>query len=102
MITVVLIPSLPLLVVGPKVWTFRDLTTCEHLFATLQGYPNRALPPHARHGNATIALAAAADLERVDGLTDALELCLLSVESQPEKFGRAALRWHDLVGARTG
>jgi hypothetical protein len=44
-------------------------------------------------GNATVALAAAADLERV-GLDDALELLLLMLDSEPSRFDRAALRWH--------
>jgi hypothetical protein len=44
-------------------------------------------------GNATIALAAAADLEHV-GLDDALELLLLLLDSEPARFERAALRWH--------
>jgi hypothetical protein len=44
-------------------------------------------------GNATIALAAAADLPHV-GLVDALELILLLLESEPSRFERAALRWH--------
>jgi hypothetical protein len=43
-------------------------------------------------GNATIALAAAAELDFVS-LPDALELVLLLVD-EPGKFRRAALRWH--------
>jgi hypothetical protein len=44
-------------------------------------------------GNARIALAAAADLGHV-GLTDALELVLLLLDTEPSRFERAALRWH--------
>jgi hypothetical protein len=44
-------------------------------------------------GNATIALAEAADLAHV-GLADALELLLLLLGSEPSRFERAALRWH--------
>jgi hypothetical protein len=44
-------------------------------------------------GNATIALAAAADLEHV-GLDDALELLPLLLDSERSRFERAALRWH--------
>jgi hypothetical protein len=44
-------------------------------------------------GNATIALAEAADLAHV-GLADALELLLLLLESEPSRFERAARRWH--------
>jgi hypothetical protein len=52
-------------------------------------------PPAARldHGNVTEALSAAGELEHV-GLVEALELCLLLCDRAPEKYGRAALRWH--------
>ncbi len=43
-------------------------------------------------GNLTSALAAARDLPHVS-LDDALELCLLIREKEPERFGRAAARW---------
>jgi hypothetical protein len=43
--------------------------------------------------NATIALAAAAELPHVR-LADALELLLLLLGSEPSRFERAALRWH--------
>jgi hypothetical protein len=49
----------------------------------------RALDRH----NATEALSAAAELEHV-GLTEALELVLLLHGKAPERFDRAALRWH--------
>jgi hypothetical protein len=41
----------------------------------------------------TNALACAAELKPL-GLTDSLELLLLIREKSPERFGRAALRWH--------
>jgi hypothetical protein len=44
-------------------------------------------------GNVTDALSSASELEHV-ALTEALELCLLLVEKSPDRFGRAALRWH--------
>jgi hypothetical protein len=44
-------------------------------------------------GNLTEALSAGAELEHV-GLTEALELCLLLRDKAPERYGRAALRWH--------
>jgi hypothetical protein len=44
-------------------------------------------------GNVTEALSSAAELEHV-GLTEALKLCLLLRDKAPEKFPRAALRWH--------
>lgn len=43
--------------------------------------------------NATIALAAAAELDYV-GLSDALELVLLLLDTEPNRYSRAALRWH--------
>ena len=44
-------------------------------------------------GNVTEALSAASELEFV-GLAEALELTLLLAEDEPEKFGRAAAKWH--------
>jgi hypothetical protein len=44
-------------------------------------------------GNVTEALSAAGELEHV-GLAEALELCLLLREKDPERYPRAALRWH--------
>ena len=71
-----------------------DMTrrACEHLFVTSQGSPYGRLRRALDTGNATIALAAAADLDYVS-LPDALELVLLLVDD-PRKFRRAALRWH--------
>lgn len=43
-------------------------------------------------GNLTSALAAARDLPTVS-LADALELCLLAREKEPDRYGRAAVRW---------
>jgi hypothetical protein len=44
-------------------------------------------------GNVTEALSAAAELPHVS-LTEALELCLLIRDKAPERYSRAALRWH--------
>jgi hypothetical protein len=44
-------------------------------------------------GNVTEALSAASGLEHV-GLAEALELCLLLRDKAPERYPRAALRWH--------
>jgi hypothetical protein len=60
---------------------------------TSQGSPYALFRRALDGGNATIALAAAADLPHV-GLADALELLLLLLESEPSRFERAALRWH--------
>jgi hypothetical protein len=45
--------------------------------------------PRQRHGS----FFSASELKHV-GLTEALELCLLLADKAPERFGRAALRWH--------
>jgi hypothetical protein len=44
-------------------------------------------------GNLTEALSAASELQHV-GLSEARELCLLLRDTAPERFARAALRWH--------
>ena len=44
-------------------------------------------------GNVTEALSAAAELGFV-GLAEALELTLLLADKDPERFDRAAVRWH--------
>jgi hypothetical protein len=44
-------------------------------------------------GNITEALSAASELQHV-GLGEALELCLLLRDKEPERYPRAALRWH--------
>ncbi len=44
-------------------------------------------------GNATEALSAASELSFV-GLAEALELTLLLADKEPEKYDRAAARWH--------
>jgi hypothetical protein len=43
--------------------------------------------------NVTEALSAASELPHV-GLSEALELCLLLRDKAPERYPRAALRWH--------
>jgi hypothetical protein len=44
-------------------------------------------------GNVTETLSSAAELEHVD-LADALGLCLLLADKEPQRFGRAVVRWH--------
>jgi hypothetical protein len=44
-------------------------------------------------GNVTEALSAASELQFV-GLAEALELTLLLADKEPEKYNRAAVRWH--------
>jgi hypothetical protein len=66
---------------------------CEHAFVTAQGSPYTRLRRALDHANVTEALSAAGELQHV-GLVEALELCLLVCDQAPEKYGRAALRWH--------
>ena len=65
---------------------------CEHPFVTSQGSSYGRLRRALDTGNPTIALAAAAELDFVS-LPDALELVLLLTDD-PQRFRRAALRWH--------
>jgi hypothetical protein len=66
--------------------------SCEHPFVTSQGSAYARFRRALDGGNATIALAAAAELDFVS-LPDALEIVLLLVD-EPAMFRRAALRWH--------
>ncbi len=43
-------------------------------------------------GNLTLVMTAAAELPRV-GLRDALEVCLLLRDGDPDRYERAAVRW---------
>lgn len=66
---------------------------CEHLFVTSQGSPYGRFRKALDRGNVTEALSAASELRHV-GLLEALELCLLLRDKAPDKYGRAAVRWH--------
>jgi hypothetical protein len=60
---------------------------------TSQGSANHRFRRALDRRNVTEALSAAAELQFV-GLTEALELCLLLADREPQRFGRAAVRWH--------
>jgi hypothetical protein len=62
---------------------------------TSQSHPYARFRRAVERGNVTEALSAARELQHV-GLADALELCLLLRDKAPEKYERAALRWHGL------
>jgi len=67
---------------------------CEHMFDTV-GHAGSAYARLRRSlatGNATLAWAAAAELQRVP-LQDALVLLLLVVREDRDRFERAAVRW---------
>jgi hypothetical protein len=60
---------------------------------TTQGSPYMRFRRALDRGNVTEALSSASELDHV-GLTEALELCLLLRDKAPDRFSRAALRWH--------
>jgi hypothetical protein len=60
---------------------------------TAQGSAYTRLQRALAARNATLALAAAAELPHVR-LGDALAICLLLLDKEPERFDRAAMRWH--------
>ena len=70
---------------------------CEHVFAiTSQGHPYARFKRALATRNATLATAAAQELDEV-ALDDALRLVLLYREARDWRFERAALRWHLLL-----
>lgn len=69
------------------------LALCEHLFVTSQGRPYARFQRAIAQRNPTVALATAAELPLVP-LADALALCLLLLDRQPERYEAAAVRWH--------
>src|SRR5829696_6210611 len=68
-------------------------TIWEHAFVTAQGSAYMRFRRALDRGNVTEALSAASELQFV-GLAEALELTLLLVQDEPEKYERAAVRWH--------
>jgi hypothetical protein len=66
---------------------------CEHTFVTAQGSAYMHFRRALDRGNVTEALSAASELQFVS-LAEALELTLLLADREPEKFERAAARWH--------
>ncbi len=63
---------------------------------TSQGHPYARFKRALQSRNATLATAAAQELEEV-ALDDALRLVLLYREARDWRFERAALRWHLLL-----
>jgi hypothetical protein len=60
---------------------------------TAQGHAYARLRRALDRGNVTEALSAATELNHV-GLVEALEIVLLLRDKAPQRFGKAALRWH--------
>jgi len=65
----------------------------EHAFVTAQGSAYMRFRRALDRKNVMEALSAASELGFV-GLAEALELTLLLVDCEPEKYERAATRWH--------
>jgi hypothetical protein len=63
------------------------------VFVTAQGSAYTRLRRALDRGNVTEALSAASELQFVS-LAEALELTLLLAGGEPEKYERAAARWH--------
>ena len=68
-------------------------SVCEHPFVIAQGSAYMRFRRALDRGNLTEALSAAAELQFVS-LAEALELTLLLADREPEKYERAAARWH--------
>jgi hypothetical protein len=66
---------------------------CEHPFVASSSSASARFRHALDRGNLTEALSSASELEHV-GLAEALELCLLLRDKAPERYPRAALRWH--------
>jgi hypothetical protein len=65
---------------------------CEHTFVTDAGTAYTQFQHALRTGNLMIIRAAAADLPSVR-LDDALQVCVLLRDREPERYERAAVRW---------
>jgi hypothetical protein len=66
---------------------------CEHAFVSIKGGSYQRFQRALDVGNPTLVRAAAAELPRV-GLEDALGICLVLLDSEPDRFPVAAARWH--------
>jgi hypothetical protein len=70
---------------------YEELTGMEHAFLSAQGSAYMRFRRALDRGNVTEALSAASELQFVS-LAEALELTLLLVGSEPDKFSRAVVR----------
>jgi hypothetical protein len=65
---------------------------CEHVFVSDAGSPYSRFQRALRTGNLMIIRAAAAELPMIK-LDDALQVCVLLRDREPERYERAAVRW---------
>jgi hypothetical protein len=71
----------------------RPVALCEHQFVTAKGWAYMRCRQALDRGSLTEALSAASELQFVS-LAEALELTLLLADSEPDRYERAAARWH--------
>ena len=62
------------------------------MFVTSDGSAYTRFQRALKTGNLTLVVAAAAELPQV-GLRDALQVCLLLRDGDPDRYERAAVRW---------
>src|SRR3954453_4055402 len=77
------------------------MAPCEHAFVSVRGSPYARFQRALETGNLTLIRGAAAELPRVS-LDDALRVCLVIGEREPQAFDRAARRWLGGPGGRPG
>jgi hypothetical protein len=70
----------------------RRRQTCEHTFVSDAGSPYSRFRRALSTKNLTLIRAAAAELPHI-GLDDALQVCVLLRDREPERYERAAVRW---------
>ena len=63
------------------------------MFVSIKGGSYARFRRALENGNPAVVRAAAAELPRV-GLDDALAICLVLLDGEPERFPAAAARWH--------
>ena len=75
--------------------------SCEHVFVTAQGSTYSQFKRALRRKNFLDAWTLAAELPQLP-LADALALLLLARDADPERYARAAVRWHSRLCADAG
>ena len=65
---------------------------CEHAFVSVKGGAYQRFLRSLDVGNPLLVRAAAAELPQI-GLEDALGICLVLLDAEPERFPAAAARW---------
>jgi hypothetical protein len=79
-------------VVEWRTWRTRRAWTCEHVFVAIKVSPYVWFKGELASGDLLRVRAAAADLPSVP-FGDALRICLLMRDQEPERYEQACLRW---------